>query len=471
MKVAPKIVIFGRTNAGKSTLFNTLMEEKKALTSKIEGTTRDANIGRMEWDGRTLEFIDTGGIIEISNLLAGKKFKSADIDTQVQLKARDYLKQADLIIFLVDAKAGLLPQDKELAAFMKKKLAAKKILLVANKCDSAKDRNQAADFYQLNMGEPLQISAATGSGTGDLLDRINEVLKIEKNIKKSKFDDMPAEIQEEEVKVCLLGKPNVGKSSLLNAILGYERVIVSPVPHTTREPQDTKIAYQERTIKIIDTAGISKNGTKGGGLEKFGINKSLGVLSKADIALLVVDINEGITHQETKLAEEIISRKKNLIIIANKWDLIKTKDQKGYTDKIRSKLAFVAWAPIHFASALKGSKVSKILDLILEADKYRHVEIPAASLNTALMKFLKLHHPPLNPNHKRPYISQLIQSYVNPPEFTITVRTHDVIPDSYMRFLENRIRDYFHINGTPITIKVNRGKRVHGKHEALNPPK
>lgn len=314
----PLVVIFGRTNVGKSTLFNCLIEKKQALVSKIEGTTRDSNIGQIEWRGVKFELVDTGGIIDLKHL-ENKKIKAQDIEAKVQQQARDYLKRADLILFLVDTKIGLMPQDKQMALFLKKAIRQNKILLLANKADSPKLRSSIAEFNKLNLNEPIPISAANGSGTGDMLDIVVDKIKRKS---KNQIDNQPDELKiDNSIKVCILGKPNVGKSSLLNSILGYNRVIVSETPHTTREPQNTNIIYKDNKVTLIDTAGISKKGTKTKGLEKYGIGKSLSALKKSAIALLVIDISQTITHQDQKLIEEIIERRASFIIIANKWDL------------------------------------------------------------------------------------------------------------------------------------------------------
>ena len=325
----PLVVMCGRTNVGKSTLFNCLTERKQALVSDIAGTTRDSNLGIVEWDNSAFELVDTAGILDWRYLLT-KKLADNDIDTQTQKQARAYLDDATLILFIVDTKAGLLPEDKELAAALKKNSKYReKVMLLANKVDNFRAAGETAPFNKLNLGEPIAISAASSMGTGDLLDIIiNRIDKKKKN-KKPAIDP-----NDKPVNVCIIGKPNVGKSSLLNSILGYERVIVSPIAHTTREPQNTDLVYKERKITLVDTAGISKQGTKGKGLEKPGILKSLKSLDKADIAMLVMDISEPITHQDAKIIQEIVDRQKSLIFIANKWDMVETRDTKKWTEII-----------------------------------------------------------------------------------------------------------------------------------------
>src|SRR3989339_331295 len=420
----PLVVLFGRTNVGKSTLFNCLIEQNKAIISDIAGTTRDSNIGTVEWNGKKFKLVDTGGIMNIKNL-SKKKVLTDDIDTKVQNQAREFLMRADLILFLVDTRTGLLPPDKEMALILKKKISS-------------------------------------------------VLLRDSKPVKKNELKETSIE-KEDCINVCILGKPNVGKSSLINAILGEERVIVSATPHTTREPQDTEIIYKNKKINLIDTAGISKQGQRGAkkikfkkALEKQSIEKTLWILNRSNIALLVLDINEGLTHQDSKLVEEIVNRNISLIIIGNKWDLIKEKNTKKYTENIYYALPFAAWAPIQFLSAKTGNKVQKTLDLILEIYEQRIVKIDANPLNKFLAKIIKKHRPVKARGTKHPHIFELKQETVNPPKFSIRIGAKDTIHFSYLQFIKNRLREKFGFHGTPLTIYVDKNKRIHGKHEIIN---
>jgi GTP-binding protein len=360
---------------------------------------------------------------------------------------------------LVDAKTGLLPQDKQLSLFLKKNLSKTgRVILVANKTDGPKERKEIAEFNKLSLDEPVPVSAVTGSGTGDLLDIIIKKLKTLKGI--SLIDNQQATINN-LVNVCILGKPNVGKSSLINALLGEERIIVTPVPHTTREPQDTQISYQGQTINLIDTAGISKQGQKTARklkqkttLEKLSIAKSLKALARADIALLIIDINKELSRQDAKLAQEIIKRKVSLIIIANKWDLAQDRNTKKYTEYIYSYLPFVSWAPIQFTSALTGEKINKILSLITRVAEQRKTQIKENALSKFLLHIIKKHRPTKGKGTKRPHLSHLKQTATNPPKFSIQIGAKDSLRFSYIKFMENRLREKFDFLGTPITIKI-----------------
>lgn len=463
-KKTPLIVIFGRTNVGKSTLFNCLREKKQALVSPIEGTTRDSNIGLVSWRGHELKFVDTGGIMDLK-FLAGSTKKTSDIEEKVQIQAREFLKQADLILFVVDAKAGLLPQDKQMAILLKKNTDTKKLMLVANKVDSQRDLPKSSEFFKLSFGDPVNISAANGSGTGDLLDLILEKINgnLESPEREEEFEETKVVVRP-TLKVCIIGKPNVGKSSLLNSILGYERVIVSPVPHTTREPQDTLIKFRGQPVRIIDTAGISKKSGKSDGLEKYSTQKSLSVLNKADLALLILDINEEITHQDAKLVEEILERKKSLVIIANKWDKIEERDTKKYKNYIYGKLPFAQFVPIQFASALTGEKVRQILGTILKIHNERQLIISESQLNKFLLQIVKIHRPSKGKGVKHPHIHEFRQVAANPPKFTLRIGSKEDLHFSYVRFIENRLREKYGFLGTPITIAVTKYKNVHGSH-------
>jgi GTP-binding protein len=466
----PLVVICGRTNVGKSTLFNCLSEKRQALVSDIAGTTRDSNLGKVEWNNSTFDIVDTAGLLDY-RYLEDKKMTGDDIDTQTQRQARSYLDRADLILFVVDTKAGLLPEDKSLSNSLKRKTSYReKTIVIANKVDSFKLASEAALFNKLGLGEPLIVSAANGLGTGDMLDivitRLNKNRQTSARNKKTNREDEenkkevdPAD--DTSTTVCIIGKPNVGKSSLLNAILGYERVIVSPVAHTTREPQNTSLIYHGQEITLVDTAGISKQGKKSKGLEQSGILKSLSSLNKADIALLMIDISEPITHQDAKLVQEIVERQKSLIFITNKWDLVADRDTKKWTEILYDKLPFATWAPVQFISAKTGEKVNKVLDLITQISKERHLKLSDSQCNKFLQQVVKIHKPAKGKGTKSPRIYEFVQSKSNPPSFKLRIGPNDDLHFSYVRFVENRLRERYGFTGTPIKISVTKHRRSH----------
>jgi len=466
----PLVVIFGRANVGKSTLFNCLTEKRQALVSGVAGTTRDSNLGQVDWCGCGFEIVDTGGILDLKHLTE-KASSTDDIAAQVQRQAREYLKKADLVIFLVDNKTGLLPQDKEMALLIKKNVKAEKVILTVNKVDSPRDRQKISEFYKLSFGQPYPISAANGSGTGDLLDVVVEKLKsrnsklITHNSNADNGEKAELPVTSPALRVCIIGKPNVGKSSLLNSILGYERVIVSPEPHTTREPQHTKIIYQGQPILLIDTAGIGKKGVKTLSLEKFGIAKSLAALAKSDIALMTLDISQEITHQDAKLIEEIVEAHKSFIFIANKWDLIEERNTKKYSDYIYGKLPFARFAPIQFASALTGEKIKKILDLALQISEQRKLQLSDSQLSHFLSRIVKIHRPAKGKGVRHPRIREFKQTQANPPKFEIKIGAKEDLHFSYVRFIENRLRESYGFLGTPLTIVMAKNKKVHDRHK------
>lgn len=456
----PLVALCGRTNVGKSTLFNCFIEKNQALVSDIAGTTRDSNLGLVEWDKSAFELVDTAGIIDWHYLTA-KKIKGEDIDTKAQKQAKTWLDKADLLLFIVDTKAGLLPEDREIALALKKnENYRRKVMLVANKVDNFRNAGETAIFNKLGFGEPAIVSAAAGVGTGDLLDQVVNRLDKKRQHKKTK-----EEKKENEINACIIGKPNVGKSSLLNSILGYERVIVSSIAHTTREPQNTEIFYQERKITLVDTAGISRQGSKSEGLEKPGILKSLKSLDHADIALLVMDLAEPITHQDAKIIQEIVDRQKSLIFIANKWDKVEERNTKKWTQVVYDKLPFAAWAPLQFVSAKTGEKVSKILDLVIQIADERRLSLSDSQCAKFLNYVVKIHKPAKGKGLKPPRIYEFRQIKNNPPHFIVRIGPNDDLHFSYVRFLENRLREKYGFTGTPIRSTVTKERKSHTTYQ------
>ncbi|MDO8668911.1 MAG: ribosome biogenesis GTPase Der [Candidatus Buchananbacteria bacterium] len=440
----PQIAIVGRANVGKSTLFNRLVEKNKALVSAISGTTRDRNIDKVSWQGKEFIVIDTGGL-DIERKQTGK------IEINIVKQAHKAIDDADLILFLIDIKAGVLSTDKELAREIIKSGKKNKTILVGNKADSIKYHQMAGDLYALNLGEPHMISAANGSGCGDLLDMLTGILPKRKA--KIRPDRKKAEI-----KVAIVGKPNVGKSSILNSILGEERVIVTDIAHTTRESQDIGFSYKENDFILIDTAGIvrkSKIGHKT--LERKSIDKSLHTIDQADVVVFVTEAQKKIDSLDKKVTQEILDSGKSLIIVANKWDLIPEKDTNTinqYVDYYYNQFPYLWWAPIIFVSAKDEVRTRKILDMILDIQKSKQIQISNSQLDKFLKYQVSRHRPSRGRGLKNPYIYKIEQVSTNPPRFMVYVNDPKILHFSYLRFLQNNIRQKFNILGTPIQIET-----------------
>ncbi len=457
MKKILTVVIIGRINVGKSALFNRLTETNKAIVSPVPGTTRDYNISEISWRKKTFKLIDTGGVnIEtlknsIESLLIKAKRKidnSGTLEQEIIKQTQRALQKADLILVVVDGQAGLLPEDKKLALVVKKlKIPT---LLVVNKVDNQKYRYQINEFFKLGLGNPVPVSAINGSGTGDLLDEVAKLLKSGRGRPKKNPE-------QQSIKVALVGKPNVGKSSLVNKILGEERVIVSDIPQTTREPQDTEITYKNQRIALIDTAGLRRKSKIHPGLEKIVTAKTILTLKRADIALVIIEANKTISSQDRRLMDLTKDCQAGIIVVANKWDLVDPKTQNT-SQKIeqyfRQALPYLSWTPIIFVSAKTGQRVDKILDLVLTIWQEKQKEVNKNALAKILKKTIKKKRPVKAVGQKRPHLYQLIQTKVNPPEFTVIIGKEQSLHLSYRRFIENQIRKHFGFFGLPVIIKV-----------------
>lgn len=454
----PTIALVGRVNVGKSTLFNRLTEKNQAIVSSIPGTTRTNNEGLILWRGKYFKLIDTGGLT---------------FDEKIHLEA-DIIKQsekamvgADIIIMVADAQDGVLPQEKELARRIRKS-ASKPILLVANKTDSAKiaQNLRAPEWLRLGLGEPFPISAANGRNTGDLLDHIFKLLKKLKKNPKTKIAE-----KKEIIQVSLIGKPNVGKSSLFNKLIGQEKVIVSPIPHTTREPHDTLVSYEEKVgdknqsflINFVDTAGIRRKAKVEGELEQKGIGKSIEALEKSDICLFVIDGAEPISSQDQQLGGFLERRAKSVIILVNKWDLAtdNSDHQRNEVKKmIYSEFPHLQFAPIMFISGKTGYRVHDIFPLIIHAWNGRHTAIPDEALRAFLRQLIKTHRPARGKGVRQPEIIALRQIDSNPPVMNTVIKAKTSLHRSYVNFIENKLREQFDFFATPVIIKLSKNKKL-----------
>lgn len=430
----PSVVIVGRSNVGKSTLFNKIAEENRALILPEAGTTRDRLEARITWQYKTFTLVDTGGL---------DPKKTDDYYEAIISQSHAAQTKAAVIVLVVDVTVGVLPADRDVIRALRKK--GKKIILAVNKCDNPRRRAEAALFHQFNL--PLHpVSAKNGVGTGDLLDAITQNLP-----KTLPVADKP------DLTLALIGKPNVGKSSLLNAIFGEERMIVSPLPHTTRDSQDVLVLHHERLFKIIDTAGIRRYSHQGSAVEELSIGKSRQAMERADVVGLVIDISQNVTSQDKRLSEEITDSGKGIFIIANKWDLIPEKDSdtiERYKKYLYVSFPHLSWAPIIFTSADAEVRVKKILELAWDIFENFNKQVPKQELRDLLAKAVAKRKPTIGKGTHRPKLLALEQIGTRPPRFMLTIPVKTDLAESYRRFLTNSIRDEFNLEGVPVKLTV-----------------
>lgn len=431
----PIVAIVGRPNVGKSQLFNRLAGKRLSIVEDTPGVTRDRLYADSEWRGRSFSIIDTGGI-EPRNDNEILKF--------MRYQAEAAIHHADVIIFITDLRTGVTASDEEVASMLQR--SGKPIVLAVNKCDKpgAPDPN-IFEFYNLGLGDPYGISALHGYGTGDMLDAVYEHFPEENE---NEGDD-------DRIKIALIGKPNVGKSSLLNRVLGEERVIVSNIAGTTRDSVDADIENEYGKFTFIDTAGIRKKSKIEEKIEKFSVMRSLMAVERADVCVIMIDAQEGVTEQDTKVAGEAHNAGKACIIVVNKWDTVE-KDgstMKEYTLRVREGLAYMPYAPILFISAKTGQRVDKLYSLIAEVYEQNHKRIPTGQLNSILAEATSRVQPPTDKG-RRLKIYYVTQAGVTPPTFIFFCNDARLFHFSYQRYLENQIREVFSLTGTPVRIVV-----------------
>ena len=444
----PIVALVGRPNVGKSTLFNRLVGEKMAIVDEVPGTTRDRLLGSAEWCGKEFFVVDTGGIDPSEGGTTPLSIGSAEYIQQIRAQAEIAIQNADVVLFITDAGSGVTPADQEVANILrrnqKKTSGGLKppILLVVNKADNSALREAALVFYELGLGEPHSISAVHGTQTGDLLDLLVALFPEEGPVDEG-----------ESVKIAIVGKPNAGKSSLLNKLVGEERAIVSPIPGTTRDAVDTQITYQELAVTLIDTAGIRRRGKVIPGIEKYSVLRAMRAIERADVSLLVVDATTGISAQDAHIAGYILESWKSAVILVNKWDLVEKDNftMPDYEKRVRNELKFIDYAPILFISAKTGQRLDQVLPLALRVQEERILRLTTSQINRVLQK-AQDEHPA--PSHAGRTLKLLYGTQVrsDPPTFMIYANDPRLAHFTYERYLVNCLRREHPFVGTPIRL-------------------
>lgn len=434
----PILAVVGRPNVGKSTFFNRIIGERKAIVEDVPGVTRDRIYAETEWNGREFAIIDTGGI-------------EASTDDPILSQMRDQavvaMDMADLILFMVDGKEGLTTADIEVGAILRR--TGKKVILVVNKIDNpSKMPDTIYDFYELGLGEPIPISSANMLNIGDLLDEIV-----------SGFPDKDYEVDEENIKLAIIGKPNVGKSSLVNALTKENRVIVSPIAGTTRDSIDTPFSFEGNDFTLIDTAGLRRRSKVYDSIEKFSVIRAIAAIERCDICILMIDAMEGITEQDKKIAGIAHEAGKGMMIVINKWDLVEkeTNTMRDYERKVRAELLFASYAPILFTSVLQGRRIYDILRKAAAIQEIRMRRITTGKLNNLIEDAVMMRQPPSDKG-KRLKIYYAAQIGVAPPLFSFNINSRELMHFSYARYLENRLREAYDFEGTSVKFVYNEKK-------------
>ncbi len=474
MASLPVVAIVGRPNVGKSTLFNRLVGERVAIVEDEPGTTRDRLYGTAEWNGREFTVVDTGGI----ELEPG-----SDIDARVQDQAQLAIAEADLILFVVDAEAGLAPVDHDVADTLRR--GGKPLILVVNKADNPRRELAANEFYSLGLEPMATVSAAHGRSSGDLADLIVESLppahepERRRAAAASVLEDGEGELTEEELaelaeteigppKIAVVGRPNTGKSTFVNRVLGQERMIVSDVAGTTRDPIDTPITVDGQPAILIDTAGIRRRGSVQQGIEKYSVLRAMKAIARADVAVVMIDATEGYTAQDAHVCGYVIEEGKGLVLVVNKWDAVEKDEHTAdeWLKALRREAPYLEWADIVFASALTGQRVGRILAEAMRVADERLRRVPTGELNRVVSDAVRAH-PPAYVRNRQGKVFYATQAGVAPPTFVVFVNDPELIHFSYKRYLENRIRAEYGFLGTPIRLVL---RQRESEHQARRVP-
>ena len=444
----PVVALVGRPNVGKSTLFNRLAGERLAIVDDVPGTTRDRLVAQTDWNDVNFNIIDTGGIDPTYGGKTPLSVGSADFIQEIREQALMAVNEADAVLFITDGSSGVTPPDREVSETLRryqKTVNCQRwppIFVVVNKCENEKLRTAATEFYELGLGDPYPVSAIHGTGTGDLLDALV-----------ASFPPQVESLEDDSVKIAIVGKPNAGKSSLLNKLVGKQRAIVSPIPGTTRDSVDTRIDVNGLPVTLIDTAGIRRRGKIEVGVEKYSVLRSFKAIERSDVALLIIDAEAGITAQDTHIAGFILEAWKSTVVLVNKWDTIEkdTYTMDDYTQHVRRELNFMDYVPLLFISAKTGQRVDQVLPMALRVQEERLARITTAMLNRVLRDAQDAHPAPSHAGRQlKIYYGSQVK--VDPPTFVLHVNDPKLFHFSYMRYLENQFRETYGFLGTPIKI-------------------
>ena len=434
----PVVAIIGRPNVGKSTLLNRLAGRRVAIVADLPGTTRDRIFADVSWHGTDFTLVDTGGL-EVS--------PSSSVSKVVKEQVEAAIAEADVIIFLTDVKDGVVTSDLEISDMLRS--VSKPMLLIANKADNNKLEEQAVEFFELGLGEPLALSAHHGRGTAELLDKVVSLLPA----------PVPVKAAKGAMRLAIVGRPNVGKSTLLNTLLGSKRVIVDDKPGTTRDAINTPLDFDGQNVILIDTAGIRRRSRWGKGIERYSVIRALKAIDEADVVLLVVDATEMLTAQDTHIAGYIQQAAKGVILVINKWDLAGSEAKTEFESNIKRQLKFMAYAPVEYISATSGQGVDRLLPEAFQIYEERHKRLPTNEVNSVVQAAVASHNLP-RAGTKRLKVLYATQAEVNPPTFVFFVNDTKLVHFSYQRYLGNKLRQAFGFDGTPFRlIFKNRGEQ------------
>jgi GTP-binding protein len=455
----PIVALVGRPNVGKSTLFNRIVGQRQAIVEDIPGTTRDRLYGDAEWNGVFFSVVDTGGLEIIDSRKqrrsqdqpAPLSTASAGFIEEIRQQAEIAIAEADVIVLLVDVLDGLTAADEDVADVLRR--SNKPVLVAPNKADNEERQQAALEFYALGLGEVYPISALHGIGIGELLDEVVVALPVTEE-----------EEEVEALRIALVGRPNVGKSSLLNKLLGEERAIVSSIPGTTRDAVDTYLTWEGQPVLLVDTAGIRRRGRIERGIEKYSVLRAMKAIGRTDVVILLLDAQDLVTAQDAHVAGYILEEMRSIIVVVNKWDLIAkdTYTMDAYTQQIRAELKFLDYVPVLYISALTGQRVQKVLPLAMQVYQERVARIPTGELNR-LVEDAAIRHPAPHKAGKRLKFYYATQADVDPPTFVFFVNDKRLVHFSYERYLENQIRRRYSYLGTPLRLVFRSRGKKHGR--------